>query len=342
MSDAAFDRVPEPQRATARSVLEQVLGPGRVTDLQAVSGGASGALAYRVETRDRPLLLRIEAGLNARQNPNHYACMRAAADAGIAPALHFMDAAQGVALMDFVTQQPLGSYPGGVGALVRALGELIRRLQDGTRFPAPEISYPEVTGRLLHFISASRVFAPGLLEPHRAGFERVRDAFGWDTAALVSSHNDPNPRNILFDGTRLWLVDWETAYQNDPLVDVAVVTHELAWSSGLQEIVLESWLGRAPDRVTRARLVGARQLTRLFFACVLFRHFAGDPERRPDSDLSALTPEQFLLALQSKRLRVGTPQVLYEFGKMFLAAFSQELTTREFEDALVTMRAESK
>jgi thiamine kinase-like enzyme len=41
---------------------------------------------------------------------------------------------------------------------------------------------------------------------------------GW-----VSSHNDSIPSNILFDGDRLWLIDWESAYRNDPLVDVAIV-----------------------------------------------------------------------------------------------------------------------
>ena len=72
--------------------------------------------------------------------------------------------------------------------------------------------------------SSSGLFAPGLLDRHQKGFERIREAYPWDAAALVSSHNDPNPANILFDGERLWLIDWETAYRNDPLVDVATLT----------------------------------------------------------------------------------------------------------------------
>jgi hypothetical protein len=291
-----------------------------------------------VDTGERSYLLRIEAGFNARQNPGHYACMKAAGEAGIAPALRFVDAGLGVALMDFVTQRPLSQFPGGPPGLVRELGSLVRRLQDSTVFPAPEITYLEVIGRMLEFIRRSRVFAAGLLDPHAEGLGRIRDAYPWDAVDLVSSHNDPNPRNVLFDGSRLWLVDWETAYRNDPLTDLAVVTHELAPTPELQEILLRSWLGREPDASTRARLVLVRQLTRLFFGCALLRHFAGDPSREPDPDLGALTSEQFIAALQSGRLKVGTPELLYAFGKMFLAGYLAGLSDPAFGDALVRTR----
>jgi thiamine kinase-like enzyme len=32
---------------------------------------------------------------------------------------------------------------------------------------------------------------------------------------LVASHNDVKPENIVFDGDRVWLVDWEVAFLND-------------------------------------------------------------------------------------------------------------------------------
>ena len=334
MSESPLDRVPEACRALARSALDAVVGAKPVTALQPMTGGASGALAYRIDADGRSYLLRIEAGVNARQNPGHYACMESAAEAGIAPPLRFVDAERGVALMDFVSQRPLTDYPGGPPALMRGMGELVRRLQTSAEFPPARIGYLELIGRMLAFLRGSRVFAEGLLDRHAEGFERIREAYPWNAAALVPSHNDPNPRNILFDGTRLWLVDWETAYLNDPLTDPAVVTHELAVTPELERALLRSWLGAEPDAATGARLALMRQLTRLFFACALFRHFAGDPGRRPDTDLTALTAAEFVAALQSGRLRPGTPPVLYEFAKMFLAGFSAGLSAPGFEEAL--------
>ena len=57
---------------------------------------------------------------------------------------------------------------------------------------------------------------------------RLSAAYPWNEGGPVASHNDPNPRNIIFDGARLWLVDWETSFRNDPMVDLAIVTGELA------------------------------------------------------------------------------------------------------------------
>ncbi len=332
MADPVYDLVPDALRDTARSALSAA-GAERVTELRPVTGGAS-ALAYRAEAGGRAYLLRLESGLNALQNPHHYPCLRAAAELGIAPPLRFVDAARGVAVMDFVTQRPMAEYDGGPRALARDMGALLRRLQETAKFPAPDITYRDLVGRMLESLRGSNVFARGLLDPHLAGFERIRAAYPWDDAARVASHNDTNPRNVLFDGKRLWLVDWETACTNEPLTDPAIVTHELAGTPELQDALLRAWLGREPDRATRARLVLMRQVTRAFFACALFRFFAGDPARAPDSDLRALTGEEFVAALHAGRLRMGSPELLYAFGKMFLAAFLAELSAPGFEESL--------
>lgn len=42
---------------------------------------------------------------------------------------------------------------------------------------------------------------------------------------LMLCHNDLNPKNILLDGGKAWLIDWESAGMNDPLFDLALVAH---------------------------------------------------------------------------------------------------------------------
>ena len=38
---------------------------------------------------------------------------------------------------------------------------------------------------------------------------------------LVFGHNDLLPANLLDDGSRMWLVDWDYAGWNSPLFDLA-------------------------------------------------------------------------------------------------------------------------
>ena len=86
-----------------------------------------------------------------------------------------------------------------------------------------------------------------------------------------SSHNDPVPRNVLFDGERLWLIDWESAYRNDPLVDVAIALDSFTSSADLESVLLKAWLGRASGDGLYTRLAFVRALTRLYYARALSR-----------------------------------------------------------------------
>ena len=146
--------------------------------------------------------------------------------------------------------------------LARALGALISRVQATPPFPMLG-SFPEVIGSVLAGVSKSSFFAPGQLDPHAEGLARISAALSWDTSSLVSCHNDPNPRNILFDGERVWLIDWEMAFRNDPLVDLAIVTTELMEAPELEALLLEAAFGRMPNGRLRARLSVIRLLTRL-------------------------------------------------------------------------------
>jgi hypothetical protein len=42
---------------------------------------------------------------------------------------------------------------------------------------------------------------------------------------IVSRHNDLNPNDILFDGARVWIVDWEGAFAADHYVDLAALAN---------------------------------------------------------------------------------------------------------------------
>jgi Ser/Thr protein kinase RdoA (MazF antagonist) len=165
------------------------------------------------------------------------------------------------------------------------------------------------------------LFAPGVLDPHTERFVRIREAYVWDSTESVSSHNDPIPRNILFDGERLWLIDWESAYRNDPLVDIAIMLDSLAPSAELESVLLQTWLGREPDEDLRARLALIRALTRLYYAGVFLSASATTSRALPDGDLSAPTLPEFQLAIREGRLKPGAPETRHTLGKMFLASF---------------------
>jgi thiamine kinase-like enzyme len=149
--------------------------------------------------------------------------------------------------------------------------------------------------------------------------EKICESLPWDASEHVSSHNDPNPRNVLFDGQRLWLIDWETAYRNDPLVDVAILADNLAPTQEVQDALIESWSGRAADAALEQRLKPIRALTRLYYAGLLMTTVTSAPPTI--NDLTALTQDEFNRRLGNGSLQAVAPETRIELAKIYLAGF---------------------
>ena len=320
MSNDPFATLPTAQRDTASSAINAVLGSAAILNVRPVTGGVSGAVVLRIESSGRQFVLRMEGPASPLRNPHQYESMRIAAEAGIAPRIHYLNAEDRVVMMDFIEDGPLENYPGGRQGLAQAVGAMLKKLQALPLFPR-FMDYPDVVDRLWTHVCKTGLFAPGLLDAASQRLVEIRKAYTLDAQKYQSSHNDFLPRNLLFDGNRLWLVDWENAYRNDPLVDLATVLDNFAPSPELEEVLLHAWLGRTPDRLLRDRLASARSLTRLFYAGVLFSASASAAHATPDPDLSAPTSAEFERAIRAGRLKAGTTETTHVLGKMFLASF---------------------
>lgn len=320
MSGEHLSDIPMTHREIAQAALRATVGSATIDSIRPIPGGVSGALVYRVAAGDRRYVLRMEGAASPLRNPHQYTSMRIAAQAGIAPRLHYVDETARVAVMDFIVEQPLQSYPGGPHALAQALGGMLRRLQGTPRF-GRFVDYPDITARLWAHVCRTNLFAPGVLDAHTQRLADLRSAYTWNSDEAVSSHNDILPRNLLFDGERLWLVDWESAYCNDPVVDMATMLDNFAPSLELEEVLLQAWLGHPPDRGLRDRLELTRALTRLFYAGVQFSAVATASRLVPDTDLSAPTLAEFQQALRDGRLAPDALETRHLLGKMYLAAF---------------------
>ncbi len=308
------------QRETAHAAIAAVLRPTALVNVRPVTGGVSGASVFLIEAGGRRLVLRMEGPAEPLRNPHQYVSMRLAAEAGIAPRIHYLDAGERVVMMDFIEDRPLETYPGGAEGLARAVGALLQKLQALPLF-SRFMDYPDVVDRLWTHVCNTGLFADGVLDAASQRLADIRNAYALEPEKYLSSHNDILPRNLLFDGERLWLIDWENAYRNDPLVDLATALDNFAPSPELEDVLLAASLGRAPDRIFRDRLPLVRSLTRLFYAGVLFSASASAPRTTPDTDLAAPTAAEFERMIRDGRLKPETPETTHVLGKMFLASF---------------------
>ena len=330
-----IDSISPDRRDAAQTALRSVFGAAPAAVPAQIKTGASAAI-YRVEVGGRPYLLRLDSAIrdNVRDPVRSYPCMLAAAQAGIAPAVHYADAEAGIAIMDFIVGRPLTEHSN----LSRELGALAAKIQAIP--PFPDIGdYGSVVGGIFQEMLESHLFADGLLDPHRDGLERVRAAYPWNDAEMVSAHNDLNPGNMIFDGEKVWLIDWETAYRNDPMVDVATMTMYVANTPELQETLVRAWLGRASDPVVRAKLVLMRMIVRMFYASANGFYIATARPDQRETDLAAPTPAEFRAALDDGRLISNTFETQRVGCKVALRSFIDGLASPAFAEALSVLRA---
>jgi aminoglycoside phosphotransferase (APT) family kinase protein len=320
MANDPFVALSAKQRHAAHQAINSVLGAAAVATVRPLTGGVSGAFVFLVEASGRRFVLRIEGPASPLRNPHQYLSMRIAAEQGVAPRLHYLDVGDRVVMMDFIESRPLETYPDGAPGLARAIGAMLTKLQTAPLFPS-FVHYPDIVNRLWAHVCRTGLFVDGLLDDASRHLAQIRDAYAPQADQYVSSHNDVLPRNVLFDGERLWLIDWESAYRNDPLVDVATALDNFAPSPELEEVLLLACLGHEPDELLRNRLAPVRALTRLYYAGVLFSASALAPRVRPDHSLSAPTSAEFERAIRDGRLLAGTRETGHVLGKMFLASF---------------------
>jgi aminoglycoside phosphotransferase (APT) family kinase protein len=316
---------------SARSALAAAFGRARIGPIMALTGGATTASVYRIEVGERLYLLRIEGQPSPLRNPHQYVSMRIAAEAGIAPKILYVDEAARIVVTDFIEQVPLETYPGGPRALARALGELLARVQATQAFPY-FVEYPDIVARLFAHVCRTGLFAGGVLDQHVERLELLREAYRANSSRLVSSHNDAVPNNILFDGRRLWLIDWESAYC--PLVDVAIMLDGVARCPEIEEVLLGAWLGRAPDEAIRERLDVVRALTRHYYAGVFLSASAAVSWVKEETDLSVPSAVDFQRAIRAGWQKAGTAETKHILGKMFLASFLSGVAAPGFDAAV--------
>jgi len=307
-----------------------------------LSGGLSGAGVWRIRVGGIPYVLRIEGPANAFGDPARaYACMRIAAAAYLAPRVRHTDADDGVAITDHVAPQSLAlDYPGAGHELIVELGQAVRVLHEQLAFP-PLVDYLDGMDALIGQFRQAGPLEPAATDELLARFGALHRAYRTAPGDLVSSHNDLNPGNILYDGSRLWLVDWEAAFLADRYVDLATVAGWFARDAEAETALLATYFGRAPTPDERARFEVMRQVNHLFTGLIFL---IGAAAERPGARLEDRTLAGPDLGSLHARLRTGDFAILtwenrVVYGKARLAAALEGMRGAVFAEALSPLAA---
>ncbi len=290
--------LPERARNTARTAVTSAFPDAVLEAIELLHGGLSGSLVCKIIVDEQPYVLRIILDRTPLNDPTRqFACMRAAADAGVAPAVLFADADLGASVSAFVAPPAVA-----VARDAAALGTLLRRLHRGPAFPAFMSSFQLIEGGLAD-LQASGVVLPQLVREVVAAFPEVRSTLA-PHLTEAPCHNDLNPGNILPDVDRLWLIDWDGACMGDPILDVAGLLHWFGFDAERRAAFLLAYHDGAPTPIDEAKLLVMEQVSWCFYMLVFLLISRGEDGLGNLDDIAPPSLPTFAEALT--QIRDGT------------------------------------
>jgi len=210
---------------------------------------------------------------------NELAATRAAHAAGISPAV--IHAEPGIMVIEFIEGRTFQPEDVRNPANLERLVDLIRRCHRDValhlRGPAPMFWPFHVIRDYGHTLREGGSPHAGLLPDLLTRAERLEKAVG--QIDVVFGHNDLLAANILDDGARLWLLDWEYAGFNSPLFDLGGLASNSEMPADLSEALLASYFGRPIDALLRrqaAAMTAASLLRETLWAMVSEIHSSVD------------------------------------------------------------------
>jgi aminoglycoside phosphotransferase (APT) family kinase protein len=304
---------------------------GVVERLEPITLGLSGAGVYAVTTSRGAYVLRVQArDMDPASFAQQLRVLRRAADAGVAPAVVHVDEAARAVISVRVPGTPIAAALADPAQRAPVFASIVDRL------------------RTLHALDSSGIAERDPLPYTHAAWQAARDRPGFPpwaaslTAPLeliaatlardprrVVSHNDLNPGNVLWDGTRTWLVDWEVTGLGHPYYDLAALALFLRLEDEVALALVAHHDGAPLDERSRSSFHALRQLVALLCG-LTFLNLVDDLRVRP-APLLADAPSlaDCYAAMRAGELDMQSPRGKASFGLALLAegVGSQQTTT---------------
>ena len=223
------------------------------SEIEPLSGGITN-VNLRVTDGDRRYVVRLGEDIpeHGVLRWNELALSRAAEAAGVSPAVRYHE--PGALVLAFIEARTFTEEMARDPANVPRIVDLLRKTHHAL---APHLTMPVLTfwpfqvnrtyaARLKADGSAHATKLPGLM----AELDRLEQATG--PVTLVIGHNDLLAANILDDGNRLWLIDWEYGGFNTPLFDLAGLAGNNGFSETQERGMLERYFEAPAETHWRA------------------------------------------------------------------------------------------
>lgn len=324
-----FSTLFPPDRSFAvEKALLATFGTNNVTNIEILAGGLSSAYTYKLTILERQCVLKLShPGLSTSN-------LSFAAAANIAPALHYQDTANGISISDYIANQSLRAvFPPDklvleIAAKVKAI-HLIPLGIDG-----PPLF--ETVDSLIGQFKQTKMLSAPIFDECFANYAILKSCVQLTLADKVFSHNDLNPNNILCDGKRIWIIDWDAAHLNDRYIDLSNLANFFVHTEEQEQLFLSAYFDGDVDEHKKARFFTMRQVCRIVYAMLMFQLAA---QQKPanyehDQKMEGIDLQLFFALMGKGEISLANYDGQLMYGKALLNAATHEMRSARWASSL--------
>lgn len=323
--------IPVSISVAVENALMQTFNTTALQEVILLTDGLSAAKVYKIAVNDEYYVLKADPA----EATHDHSCMEVAAEAGLAPAVHYINKTTGITITGYIQHRPLQTAFKSPGTLLMALTKAIRAIHELPLF-SKESSLLDTVDGLVNEFRASQMLTGPAFDDCFSYYEVIKAHYPWHDSDKVSSHNDLNPNNMVFDGEKIWIIDWDAAFRNDRYVDLAITANFFAAADQEEHIMLETYFGDDLKEYNKARFFIMRQICRIVYAMLMFRlaKASGGSGAIHDPDMQGATLTAIREQLANGQLNLAEYQGQLLFGKAMLNEALNNMRSDRFDQSI--------
>ncbi|UQA56446.1 phosphotransferase [Polyangium aurulentum] len=245
---------------------------GEIRDITPLTLGMSGAQVHAVTTDKGAYVVRIQ-GPDAPGFERVLALYRLVSDHGVAPRLVHVDEAARCTVTEKISGVLFAQAFGAPETRGAAMGSLVERLATLHSIPVSDLKgavAPVLSPREVWNEHSQRPGFPAWALPLGKRLEEAEALLAADPRRVLC-HCDLNPGNMLWDGKRVWLLDWDVASLQHPYTDLATFSNFVMLPDDAAFGLAAAEQGAPLTPEQKKTFLALRDVMRIVFGCIFLR-----------------------------------------------------------------------
>lgn len=138
-------------------------------------------------------------------------------------------------------------------SLIPRIANALAALHAGPSFQG-EFHFPSIRKKYLETVINAQYFLPDQYLEYLPYIEKLEELIDGNPESKVPCNNDLLAENLMDDGNKIWIIDYEYAGQNEASFEIGNFAHEVGLNDEqLNELCLHYWKENIEQKVARAK-----------------------------------------------------------------------------------------